>query len=138
MDTLEMIQGLKRRAHCETVDLCEVCPYDPKLCARSDDRALFLAAAEALERHYTARPPEALGAVISKRLALLRAERQWTYDALVGKMAAVGCGISKSSAKYHELNYNGCGGMRADILCAYADVYGVSADYLLGRTDRRD
>ena len=69
-------------------------------------------------------------AVIADRLRTLRREAGLTREELAAET-----GISRRSIVMHELG--NVTGIRADFLCRYADVFGVSTDYILGRTDER-
>ncbi|MCI8360028.1 MAG: helix-turn-helix transcriptional regulator [Clostridiales bacterium] len=62
-------------------------------------------------------------------LAALRHER-----GISQKTAAEALGISQALLSHYEKGIRECG---LDFLCRAADYYGVTADYLLGRTDRR-
>lgn len=67
--------------------------------------------------------------MFAKRLQLLRQEKKWTQAELAAKL-----GISKSTVGMYEL------GNRApdnDLLVAIAKLFGVTTDYLLGRTNER-
>ncbi len=64
---------------------------------------------------------------LSKRLVGLRKERGLTQ-----KQAAAKLGISQALLSHYEKGIRECG---LDFLCTCADFYGVSTDYLLGRSD---
>jgi transcriptional regulator with XRE-family HTH domain len=76
------------------------------------------------------RQGELIPAVVADRLRRLRREAGFNRDALARET-----GISRRSIVMHELG--NVAGIRADFLCRYADVFGVSTDYILGRTDER-
>lgn len=63
------------------------------------------------------------------RLQDLREENFWTQ-----KYVAHHLNISQRAYSYYE---NGERSIPTEILCRLADLYGVSIDYLLGRTDKR-
>ncbi|MBQ9994566.1 MAG: helix-turn-helix transcriptional regulator, partial [Clostridia bacterium] len=62
-------------------------------------------------------------------ITLLRSERKLTQ-----KQAAQSLGISQALLSHYERGIRECG---LDFLCKTADFYGVSCDYLLGRTADR-
>lgn len=64
-----------------------------------------------------------------KNLAALRRER-----GISQKMASGALGISQALLSHYEKGIRECG---LDFLCRAADYYGVTADYLLGRSDSR-
>lgn len=64
-----------------------------------------------------------------KNLASLRHER-----GISQKVAAEALGISQALLSHYEKGIRECG---LDFLCRAADYYGVTADYLLGRSDSR-
>ena len=64
-----------------------------------------------------------------KNLASLRRER-----GISQKTAAMALGISQALLSHYEKGIRECG---LDFLCRAADYYGVTADYLLGRSDSR-
>ena len=66
--------------------------------------------------------------VLSQRILLLRKER-----GLKQEEAAEGCGIGYRSYRRYESGERKPG---ASAIVALADFFGVSADYLLGRTDQ--
>ena len=69
-------------------------------------------------------------AVIADRLRTLRREAGLTREELAAET-----GISWRCIVNYELGH--VAGMRADNLFKYADVFDVSTDYLLGRTDEK-
>lgn len=71
-----------------------------------------------------------VSAVVADRLRRLRREAGLNRDALAAET-----GISRRSIVMHELG--NVAGIRAEFLCRYADAFGVSIDYILGRTDKR-
>jgi len=71
-----------------------------------------------------------ISAVVAERLRKLRREAGLTRHELARES-----GVSWRCLANHE--QGNLAGMRADILCAYADALDVSTDYILGRTDRR-
>lgn len=79
-----------------------------------------------------------------KRLKVLREQNGFTIDALVAVFAKTyGIKISRDSIIGYEVsdpNHLKAGknnGMRVEYLRCFADLYGVSADYLLGLTEYR-
>lgn len=64
-----------------------------------------------------------------KNLAALRHER-----GISQKMASEALGISQALLSHYEKGIRECG---LDFLCRAADYYGVTADYLLGRSESR-
>ena len=69
-------------------------------------------------------------AVIADRLRTLRREAGLSREELAAET-----GISWRCIVNYELGH--VAGMRADNLFKYADVFDVSVDYLLGRTDEK-
>lgn len=65
----------------------------------------------------------------SRIITLLRTERKLTQ-----KQASEALGISQALLSHYERGIRECG---LDFLCKAADYYGVSTDYLLGRTAER-
>nr|WP_319488491.1 helix-turn-helix transcriptional regulator [uncultured Caproiciproducens sp.] len=65
----------------------------------------------------------------AKRLKSIRTERGLTQQKV-----ADGVGIHRSLLTYYERGENE---PSAHTLCSMADYFGVTTDYLLGRTDRR-
>ncbi len=65
----------------------------------------------------------------SERLVELRTEKGYSQ-----KAAAVDLGISQALLSHYE---KGIREFNLDFLCKVADYYGVTADYILGRTDSR-
>ena len=64
---------------------------------------------------------------ITERIKDLREENFWSQ-----KYVAMCLNISQRAYSYYE---NGDRTLPNDVLCKLADLYGVSTDYLLGRTD---
>ena len=67
---------------------------------------------------------------LPQRMKALRLERGWRQEEAAERLA-----LSMSAYCRYEL---GKREPAASALSRMADVYGVSADYLLGRTDRRE
>lgn len=66
---------------------------------------------------------------LGQKIKKLRESRSWSQAELARR-----AGITKSAISTYEL------GMRtpsADVVCAFAKAFGVSADYLLGIAERR-
>lgn len=66
---------------------------------------------------------------LGEKIKRLRESRDWSQADLARRS-----GITKSAISTYEL------GMRtpsADVVCAFAKVFGISADYLLGIAERR-
>lgn len=66
---------------------------------------------------------------LGQKIKKLRESRDWSQAELARR-----AGITKSAISTYEL------GMRtpsADVVCAFAKAFGVSADYLLGIAERR-
>ena len=66
---------------------------------------------------------------LGQKIKKLRESRNWSQAELARR-----AGITKSAISTYEL------GMRtpsADVVCAFAKAFGVSADYLLGIAERR-
>jgi len=63
------------------------------------------------------------------RLEDLREERKWTQKAVASELH-----ISQRAYSHYE---NGTRSMPIDILIKIADLYNVSIDYIVGRTDTR-
>ena len=63
------------------------------------------------------------------RLEDLREERNWTQKAVASELH-----ISQRAYSHYE---NGTRSMPIDILIKVADLYNVSIDYIVGRTDIR-
>jgi len=63
-----------------------------------------------------------------QRIRDLREDRDWT-QAKVGEMI----GVSQRTYSYYE---NGGRMLTPQVLCALADLYGTSVDYLLDRTNQ--
>lgn len=63
------------------------------------------------------------------RLEDLREERNWTQKAVASELH-----ISQRAYSHYE---NGTRSMPIDILIKIADLYNVSIDYIVGRTDIR-
>lgn len=148
----EIANSLRRLAHCEGMGTCEDCPFDPELCRSEDTAVILLEAAELLSEKGKIRETgtQRLGKVLADRLTILRAESGLSYQELLeairkyfytdeyGSKHAV----SRDSLVFNELN----GGRRnrgnerfsVELLVWYANVFGVSTDWILGLTDRRD
>ena len=65
-----------------------------------------------------------------KRLKALRSEHHLTQQ-----QVADGAGVTRSLLTYYEVKNREPG---AYVLCCLADYFGVTTDYLLGRSDRRE
>ncbi len=66
---------------------------------------------------------------LGQKVKRLRESREWSQADLARK-----AGVTKSAISTYEL------GLRtpsADVVCAFAKAFGVSADYLLGIAERR-
>lgn len=63
----------------------------------------------------------------AERLKSLRAERHLTQQ-----QVADGVGVNRSLLTYYEVKNKEPG---AHVLCGMADYFGVTTDYLLGRSD---
>lgn len=64
---------------------------------------------------------------MDNRLKLLRTERRYSQQKV-----AMDLSLSQNSISRYE---SGVRGLDAQMLCRFADYYGVSVDYILGRTD---
>lgn len=67
--------------------------------------------------------------MLGEKIRRLRESREWTQAELARKV-----GITKSAISTYEL---GIRTPSADVVCGFAKAFGVSADYLLGITERR-
>lgn len=70
-----------------------------------------------------------VGVMRYDRLVDLRDERDWTQKAVASEL-----NISQRAYSYYE---NGSRAIPIEILIKIADLYGVSLDYLVGRTNVR-
>lgn len=68
--------------------------------------------------------------MIYKRIRDLREDKDITQDKIANQL-----GVSQRSYSYYE---NGRNKIPLDILVAIADFHGVSTDYLLNRTDKKE
>lgn len=68
--------------------------------------------------------------ILSKRLRLLRKERGMRQE----DTAAAALGLSTNGYQRYELNVRD---PDAPVIVAMAELFGVSTDYLLGRSDER-
>lgn len=66
---------------------------------------------------------------LGSKVKQLRESREWSQGELARRV-----GITKSAISTYEL---GIRTPSADVVCALAKTFGVSADYLLGITERR-
>ncbi|WP_424766280.1 helix-turn-helix domain-containing protein [Paenibacillus sp. sgz302251] len=68
---------------------------------------------------------------VEKKIKELRAKRGWSQDELAGRM-----GMTRANISNYErgLNKN----IPSETLKKLADVFGVSADYLLGKSENSD
>lgn len=148
----ELALILRRLAHCDGMETCEECPFDQEVCRCEDTAAILKEAAQILEADYKRNDHDTreLGNVISKNLATLRRESNLTYPELVEKMKKYfyedengsNHTIGRTTAISHEQNggsyKTSCARMPVETLVWYANVYDVSTDWLLGRTERRN
>lgn len=152
MKQSELAQSLRRLAFCENMEVCEACPFDQEVCRSEDTGAILLDAAELLDtqRDIKDAGTQGLGKVLSDRLSILRADAGMTYKDLLAAMSKYFYTdeygskhlTSRASLVGNELDggrkNRGCERIPAELLVWYANVFGVSVDWLLGRTDRRD
>lgn len=81
--------------------------------------------------------------ILSKRLKELREERGISQETLLEQLNSAGIKISLISLKNYEVTeqhhskFLAVNGMNTEFLFNIAEFYGVSIDYLLGRTDTR-
>lgn len=66
---------------------------------------------------------------LGQKVRRLRESRDWSQAELARR-----AGVTKSAISTYEL---GIRTPSADVVCAFAKVFGVSADYLLGIAERR-
>jgi len=66
---------------------------------------------------------------LGQKVRRLRESRNWSQAELARK-----AGVTKSAISTYEV---GIRTPSADVVCAFAKVFGVSADYLLGIAERR-
>lgn len=66
---------------------------------------------------------------LGQKVRVLRESREWSQAELAQK-----AGVTKSAISTYEL---GIRTPSADVVCAFAKAFGVSADYLLGIAERR-
>lgn len=66
---------------------------------------------------------------LGQKVRKLRESRNWSQAELARK-----AGVTKSAISTYEV---GIRTPSADVVCAFAKVFGVSADYLLGIAERR-
>lgn len=146
MKRSELAQSLRRLAYCEGMEVCEACPFDQEVCRSDDPAEIFLEAAKLLEVEgsFTGSSIQEVFDVLPKRMAALRMDSGLSLRRLQEALQKYFYTDEKGSR--HEVAYmtisgyeNGnCSRMKAEVLVWYADFFGVSVDWLLGLTDRRN
>ena len=73
---------------------------------------------------------ESMKEILSKRLRELRKEHKFTQN-----QVAIYCDVTEKAYQNYELMTRE---PRLEIIAKIADLYKVSVDYLIGRTDKKD
>ena len=146
MKRCELVERLKRLAYCEGMDVCDGCIFDMEVCRNEDTAQILREAADLLDAEGSpaGTGTQGIGDALSKRIASLRKDSGLSYRAL--RKAMEKYFYTDTSGSKHEVSIvsmnsyemGNCARMSAEVLVWYADFFGVSVDWLLGRTDRRE